>query len=190
MPLQLRLPGNLNNHFSRVERNLARVPLYSDALITVRFAPKLAASRGKLLSGSESGTPVHAASFLCRRQIVLETELFAKPRALQFIFLHELLHFAWMRAGNPVRAGYASLLAQERQCGARGEMGDSSAIAKQRWRNSQVSKARWKHYVCESFCDTGAALWSQSAGATLAKRWQQARREWFKSAMPTNGWRC
>jgi hypothetical protein len=137
--------------------------------------PQLTARRGQLFSAKlEQGTPVHAASFIRRREIVLEQELLQKAD-LPLIFVHELFHFVWVRLGNTKRAAYAALLAEELGNRARGELGESSAVRKQMAPGT-------RDYVCESFCDTAAWLFShgsKSEDANLAARWREKRKAWF-----------
>ncbi len=143
--------------------------------IRVSVRPHLKAHRGRLLSGiHQPGKPVYAASFIRRRQIVLETQLFARPRKLKLILIHEIFHFVWARLGNNRRRDFSSLIAAELAAGARGELGESSLTAKH---------GELKNYICESFCDTAAWLYSgikTSAEFTLASRWQTKRRKWFE----------
>jgi len=61
---------------------------------------------GRLISGGPSGVPVHAGSFLRTREIVLESALLDQPVEFARIFLHELFHFVWLRAGNPLRRSW------------------------------------------------------------------------------------
>jgi hypothetical protein len=137
--------------------------------------PQLTAHRGKLLSAqSERGTPVHAASFIRQREIVLETELLHMPR-LRLILVHELFHFVWVRLGNSKRAAYTALLAEERKHRARGELGESAAVRKE-------LDAGTRDYACESFCDTAAWIYAArcaSAVGDLAPRWRKKRKQWF-----------
>jgi len=134
----------------------------------------LKAHRGRLLSGlDEPGKPVHAASFIRRRHIVLESQLLARPRKVKLILIHEIFHFVWVRLGNNRRAGFAALIQTELAHGARGELGESAEAAKQ---------GDLKNYICESFCDTAAWLYSgvkSSPEFTLAARWRQKRKSWF-----------
>jgi hypothetical protein len=109
---------------------------------------------------------------------VLETELL-QTADLPLIFLHELFHFAWARLGNAKRASYSALVAAELRRGARGELGESSAVRKQLAPST-------RDYVCESFCDTAAWLFvpgAQRRRVTLAPRWRKLRRAWFESNM-------
>jgi hypothetical protein len=153
--------------------------------IRLRFAPRLSAQRGRLLSEAKAGTPVHAGTFLRRREIVLDAELLANPREMARIFLHELFHFVWLRLDNPTRRSWEAVLAEEVGRRARGELGWSSE-----WRKRQLNRAdrlersrRWRDYVLESFCDTAA--WLPGRGRrheeyTLEQAWRRTRRRWFR----------
>jgi hypothetical protein len=146
--------------------------------ISIKILPRLTAHRGKLLSGSpHRGVSVHAATFIRRREIVLETELTRKPGDLRLITVHEIFHFAWARLGNPARRAWTKLLEAEAAARARGELGESSSVKK--------SPACTGDYVCESFCDTAAWLYAgvrRSRHFTLAERWRAPRRAWFEEA--------
>jgi len=141
-----------------------------------------------LLWGSaEQGIAVHAASFLREREIVLQTELLAEPDLFGFILVHELFHFVWRRLGNGRRAEFSTLIQQERVARARGELGDSSSLKKERLDESDClrNSRAWRDYVCECFCDTAAWLYSgkrRDAACTLAQRWQNRRANWFRAA--------
>ncbi len=145
--------------------------------ICVSALRQLTAHRGKLLSANpQRGTPVHAASFIRRRQIVLEHELLEKP-ALALIVVHEIFHFVWVRLSNAARAGFTALLAEEFRANARGELGESATVRKQLARGTLT-----RDYVCESFCDTAAWLYGSKAkrGRTaLGRRWRDRRAAWF-----------
>jgi hypothetical protein len=149
-------------------------PLSSSIRISVR--PDLKSHRGKLLSGRDQpGTPVHAASFIKRREIVLETQLLKRSAKLKLILIHEAFHFIWARLGNQRRSSFANLIAAELAAHARGELGESAESAK---------AGDFKNYICESFCDTAAWMYSgvkRSSEFTLAQRWQMKRRKWFQS---------
>jgi hypothetical protein len=140
--------------------------------------PALTAHRGKLLSKQpERGTPVYAATFVRKRHIVLETELLSRPRMLRLIVVHEIFHFVWVRLGNELRREFADLLARESRRRARGALGESSSARK--------SSCLSSDYVCESFCDTAAWLYSgvkRDPAFTLAKRWRRLRLAWFHTA--------
>src|SRR5579872_1741262 len=63
--------------------------------------------------------PVHAGAFVRERRIAFDCAAAEFPR----IFVHELFHFAWLRAGNRVRRSYEEVLRGEHRAGARGELG-------------------------------------------------------------------
>src|SRR5882757_304020 len=123
----------------------AGIPALVGDPISIEILPELTAHRGKLLSGSpQRGVPVHAATFIRRREIVLETQLTRKPGVLRLITVHEVFHFVWARLGNSARRTWAALL--EAEAGARGELGESSSVKK--------TPECTRDYICESFCDT------------------------------------
>jgi hypothetical protein len=151
----------------------------------VRFLPGLRAVRGRLVSGGTCGEEVHAGAYLRRRQIVLEAALLERPRELTRIFWHEVFHFVWLRAGNGLRLSYETVLAREFDRRARGEMGWSSEMRKRELTPADRSgrSRRWREYCCESFCDSAAWLLGRfrtHEEFTLAPRFRQARREWFR----------
>jgi len=129
-------------------------PIYLEVL------PELRAYRGELLSGERAtrGNAVHAASFLRERRIVVEDALLNNAASLRYILVHELFHFVWWRLGNPSRRSFDMLIRKEVRVGIRGELGESSGVAKSKLQagDCEGSGPRWKNYVCESFCDTAA----------------------------------
>lgn len=167
---------------------LARLPELTGRPICVRDRAQLRVHRGKLLSRSaERGVPVYAACFVRDREIVLETELLAKPGLFRFILAHELFHFVWVRLGNLRRAEFSAIIRQEQAARARGELGESSAVRKERVGRSDClrNSRAWRNYVCESFCDTAAWFYSgmrRNLAFTLPKRWRDQRAAWFRSS--------
>ncbi|HSW50181.1 MAG TPA: hypothetical protein VLH09_08400 [Bryobacteraceae bacterium] len=151
--------------------------------LRVRFMPDPRAHRGRVMSGEGPGAPVHAGSFLRKREIVLDTALLASPAELLRILTHEVYHFVWLRLGNPARASYENLVAEEIRRGARGELGWSSEVRKRALtaHDRKARTRRWRQYACESFCDT--ASWLVGGGRhpefTLARSWRLRRRAWF-----------
>jgi hypothetical protein len=129
-----------------------------------------------------AGNPAHAATSIPLREIVLDPELKADPREHGRILLHEYLHFAWVRLGNPRRWAWEAHLASEWHAGVRGEAGWSAE-----WRKNQLTAAdvnartrRWREYCCESFCDTGACWKTEVMSEnTLGRAVRRARGEWF-----------
>lgn len=158
---------------------MSGLPALTGDRLSVSALPELTAQRGKLLSGdARSGTPVHAASFIRRREIILESELLPK-RELALILVHEIFHFVWARLGNRKRSEYAAIVADELRHNARGELGESAEV-----RKSLAAASR--DYICESFCDTAAWMYAPNTGSlrrvTLAKRWRERRQAWFETA--------
>ena len=156
--------------------------------IEITFWRTLRAHRGKLLVGEEErGREVHAASFLRRRRIVLDSDLLKRLAELRRIPTHELFHFAWVRLGNPRRQSFERLLQGEMRGRVRGELGWSAEHLKTALdRGDPADRTRrWRGYVCESFCDTGAWMFSSSKPRhgefTLSARARRKRREWFEN---------
>jgi len=123
---------------------------------------------------------VHAGSFLRRRRIAFDCSQAEFAR----IFAHELFHFVWLRAGNPMRRSYEELVKPECLGGAPGELGWSAEWRKRKLtpRDAGARTRRWREYCCESFCDAAAWLYSgvrRHPEFTLAARLRQRRRAWF-----------
>jgi hypothetical protein len=123
---------------------------------------------------------------LRERRVVIEDSLTLRPLELRLIVIHELLHFAWWRLGNARRIGFGALLAEECVARTHGELGESSLVAKDAYLSGDGDgKERlWRDYVCESFCDTGAWIFSgieDHASFQLASRWKTRRAAWFRS---------
>jgi hypothetical protein len=158
----------------RIERQvravLLRVPPLAGAPVVVERSPGLYDHRGA----------VHAGAFLRERRISLNCNASEFPR----VFVHELFHFVWLRAGNGARHSFEALLAAERRAGARGELGWSAEWRKLALKAADVrARSRlWRAYCCESFCDTASWLYGGLAGHpefTLAARFRRLRRAWF-----------
>jgi hypothetical protein len=134
------------------------------------------------------GTPVHAATFIRRRLIVLDAGLFRRDAELRRILIHELFHFVWVRLANPVRRSFERLLAG--QMTARGELGWSAEYRKQDLtpRDIRQRSRKWREYCCEAFCDTAAYLYARSRRHdefTLARGACQKRMLWFGKNLGT-----
>ena len=108
---------------------IALLPELSGEPITVDLLPELSVSAGKLLSRGSGGKAVYAASFIRERRIVLDLALLQTSDLFRAILLHELFHFVWVRLGNPLRASFSKMLAQERDACACGNLGESSSLA-------------------------------------------------------------
>ncbi len=128
--------------------------------------------------------PVHGGAFLRERRILFDCTRAEFPR----IFVHELFHFVWLRAGNPARIAFERLIAAEIEAGARGELGWAAESRKSKLTaaDRRARTRRWRDYCCESFCDTAAWLYSGLAmhpEFTLGTSWRRRRRDWFESAV-------
>jgi hypothetical protein len=140
-----------------------------------------------LYSNRPHGQPVYAGSFIRKRQIVLDQELERQPRELARILVHELFHFAWVRLGNPARRSYEALVREEWKKRARGELGWSAESRKRELLKGSLRAAdspSWRDYLCESFCDSAAWIYSgvrRHSEYTLAARHRKRRAEWFKA---------
>jgi len=156
--------------------------------VHLRFVPALTADRRRLYSNRPHGQPVYAASFIRKRRIVLDRELERDRRELARILVHELFHFAWVRLGNSTRRSFEALVRQEWMQHARGELGWSAESRKRvllERRKRVTGSPQWREYICESFCDTAAWIYSgvrRHPEYTLAARHRNRRAEWFRSA--------
>jgi hypothetical protein len=133
---------------------------------------------------SATGGPVHAATFLRKRRMVLERALVADPAEFARIFVHELFHFAWLRLGNRKRRSYEQVVAAEMRRGTKGELGWSAESRKEKLteRDRTGRTRRWREYCCESFCDTAAWLYAglrSHEEFTLTRAARAKRQEWF-----------
>ncbi len=124
---------------------------------------------------------VHAGSFLRERRIAFDCARAEFPR----VFVHELFHFVWLRAGNPMRLAWEARMRAERRASAGGDLGWSAEWRKQALTPPDVAarSRRWREYCCESFCDSAAWLYSgvrRHGEFRLAPRFRARRREWFQ----------
>ena len=150
---------------------MRRLPAMSGAPLRIERRAGLRDRRGA----------VHAGAFLRERRIVFDCTAAEFPR----VFVHELFHFAWRRAGNGLRLEYEGLLRRERDQGARGELGWSAEWRKTglRYEDVRLRNRRWREYCCESYCDTAAWLYGgveEHEEFTLRARFRAARRLWFQ----------
>jgi len=183
----LRWPARMPERARReLEQAALRVsPMWKGPLrIALMEAP--AAWRTELISGGSKGTEVHAASYLRKRRIVLAAELLEDSKELRRIFLHELFHFAWIRLANSDRHSWEEVVRREWRKNARGELGWSSESRKNKLRGKRLRKRRWREYLCESFCDTGA--WAcgrlgEHDEFTLGEAWRKERMRWWRSLL-------
>jgi hypothetical protein len=184
----LRLSPKLRRPFLKLVKTLAdELPEAHGAIIHVRFRPNLHAHRGRLVSHAV-GQPIHAASDIRKRLIVLDAGLRDEPSELRRILVHELFHFAWANLGTNTRKAWARVIEAEWKRRARGELGWSSEYRKTALRAKPPEEHAprfWRDYLCESFCDTAAWLYAgvgDHAEFTLAPRFADARAAWFRES--------
>jgi hypothetical protein len=181
-------PLSSNRFVKAIEKRLAALQGPS---VKVRFLPALTAGVRKLYSNRKFGQPVHAATFIRKRKIVLDQELARRPQELARILTHELFHFAWVRLSNRSRRSYEVLVRNEWDRHARGELGWSAESRKAALLETPGAAGHrpkyWREYLCESFCDTAAWLYSgvrRHSEFTLPRRYREKRAEWFRAAFP------
>ena len=185
-------PGRPFNSSRSVERVRKRLALHGRAL-RIRFLPSLTVGGGKLYSNRQCGQPVYAGSYIRKREIILDRELDRRPKELARILTHELFHFAWVRLGNRGRRSYEQLVRAEWKRHARGELGwsaESRKSAFSRLPTATSHNPRWREYICESFCDTAAWLYSgvrRHREFTLGARHRQLRAAWFLETFRDGG---
>jgi hypothetical protein len=161
-------------HAGAIRAILRRLPPVAGGSIRVEGARGL----------RDRGGAVHGGSFLRERRIAFDCTRAEFPR----IFVHELFHFVWLRAGNPLRLAWEERMRAEFRARARGDLGWSAEW--RRWeladRDVVARSRRWREYCCESFCDTAAWLYSgvrRHGEFRLARRFREQRREWFRSRL-------
>ena len=152
---------------------VGRLPVVSGKAVRIQTRRGLRDRRGD----------IHGAAFLRARQMAFDCTPSEFPR----IFIHELFHFVWLRAGNPLRRSFEDVLRREWRAGHPGEFGWSSEWRKRELRPSDIRlrSRRWREYCCESFCDTAAWMYSgigRHPEFTLAAVPRRTRREWFEGA--------
>jgi hypothetical protein len=170
-----------------LDEALARLPPLDGGPVRISLRSGLYSYRGRLLSGKARGSAVHAGTFLRKRHIVLDARLMEQPAELERILLHEVFHFVWMKLGNATRFSYEGLVAAEMRSKARGEMGWSAEWRKRAlsFRDRRNRTRRWREYLCESFCDSAAWLFSgrsRHSELTLDAGLRQKRQQWFRAA--------
>jgi hypothetical protein len=175
-----------------VERIRKHLPPLEGRAVRIRFLPALTIRGGKLYSRRSCGQPVYAGTYIRKREIILDCELRTRPSELARILTHELFHFAWVRLGNPARRSYETLLRQEFKRHARGELGWSAESRKTVLAHipRPTSPLLWREYICESFCDTAAWLYSgvrRHSEFTLGARYKQTRAHWFRETFGNRG---
>jgi hypothetical protein len=155
-------------------------PTLTGEPICISARHDLCCARGHIVD--RLGTPVHAATFIRQRRIVLDAELLSSDDELRRILIHELFHFVWVRLANPVRRAFERLLAAQRS--APGELGWSADYRKRALTTGDVRQRsrKWREYCCEAFCDTAAFIYARSrrhGEFTLPRTQRQKRIAWF-----------
>jgi len=160
---------------------------FTGQAILIEFRPRLRAHRGKLgeHGSDERGAEVHAASFLHRRLIILDSALLRNKRECERILAHEIFHFVWWKA-PAIRTEYGSLIGREFITATPGEMGWSADWRKQALRAGDVANnsRAFREYLCESFCDSCACLLlgiSRHEEITLPASARKIRRHFFEA---------
>jgi len=130
---------------------------------------------------------VHAGAFVRERRIAFDAGLAGDRAEFARIFVHEVFHFVWLRLGNARRWSFEALLREELLGRARGDLGWSAEWRKRALEpnDPEDRTRRWREYVCESFCDTAAWLYSgvrTHREYTLARRFRERRRRWFEQS--------
>ena len=153
---------------------LRRLPPLEGAVIGVETIPGLRDRHGA----------AHGGAFLRERRMAFDCTRAEFPR----IFVHELFHFVWRRAGNGIRRSYGDLLQSEVRARARGELGWSAEWRKKALipADARLRNRPWREYCCDSFCDTAAWLYSgirSHPEFTLASRFRERRRDWFAKTL-------
>ncbi len=161
---------SLEPSLRQASRVLRRLPPLTGAPIHIGRAPGLRSRYGAS----------HAGTLLRDRRILFDCAPAEFPR----IFVHEVFHFVWLRAGNPARNSFGQLLASEIERAVSGELGWSAELRKGKLTaaDRRNRTRRWREYCCESFCDTAAWLYSGVEGHdefTLSKGCRKTRRQWF-----------
>ncbi|MGH9663241.1 MAG: hypothetical protein ACRD9L_02315, partial [Bryobacteraceae bacterium] len=185
--LRLKIPPSSSKRRDRaLSRAAAAVSeLFQGRAVEIAFRPSLTALRARLLSCQPKGQPVHAATYLRNRRVILNAALLDDPHEFARILCHELFHFAWVRLGNPMRGSWEAVLQKELQAHARGELGWSAEVRKENLADADLRcrTRRWREYVCESFCDSAACFHLNLDGhpeLTLAGRYRRRRAAWFR----------
>lgn len=166
---------------------IRKLPELDGKSIRIRFLPGLTADCRRVYSNQPFGEPVHAGAFIRKRIIVFDSELRRRPKELARILVHELFHFAWARLGNQARESWEDLIRREFILRARGELGWSAESRKRLLTGlagAPLNGLKWRDYLCESFCDTAAWLYSgagEHVEFTLARRYRDRRAKWFRA---------
>ena len=125
-----------------------------------------------------------------KRVIFLDREVLVRRGEFERILIHELFHFVWVRLSNQDRWSWERVVAAEFARRSPGELGWSAE-----WRKATLSRrdirnrtARWRRYVCESFCDSVAWMYAgltRHDEYTLAAPDRRPRRAWIAKNLAT-----
>jgi hypothetical protein len=139
--------------------------------------------------------PHLAATSIPRRLILIDSQTLRSPGDFERVLVHEIFHFAWRRLSNQTRWNWEDLLRSEFRARATGELGWSAEWRKEKLKIklARLDRTRlsptpaWRRYVCESFCDSAAWLFSglrDHDEFTLAPRFRRGRARWFHRQFP------
>ncbi|MEQ1947062.1 MAG: hypothetical protein ABL995_07725 [Bryobacteraceae bacterium] len=131
----------------------------------------------------------HAATSIPKRLILLDGGVLKEHLEFDRVVVHELFHFVWVRLSNATRREWEHHLAGEIAAKAKGELGWSAEWRKDELRRADVlaRTVRWRHYVCESFCDSAAWLYAEIGRHpewTLPAAFRRKRGAWFGKQFP------
>ncbi|MEO5925936.1 MAG: hypothetical protein ABIR70_19105 [Bryobacteraceae bacterium] len=137
--------------------------------------------------------PHLAATSITRRIIYLDREVLGQRGDFERILVHELFHFVWVRLANQTRRDWEGVLSREFERRAKGELGWSAEWRKLKLQAKDLSARTpaWRQYVCESFCDSAARVYSglsEHDEFTLSPLWVRRRTAWLQN-LATNGLR-
>jgi hypothetical protein len=96
------------------------------------------------------------------RTIWLDRQVLVDRGDFERILIHEIFHFAWVRLSNEARWEWEEILASEFRRRIRGELGWSAELRKLKLTMRDVTRRTpaWRRYICESFCDSAARMYS------------------------------
>ncbi len=126
------------------------------------------------------------------RTIWLDRQVLVDRGDFERILIHEIFHFAWVRLSNEARWEWEEILASEFRRRIRGELGWSAEWRKLKLTNRDVTRRTpaWRRYICESFCDSAARMYSgleQHDEFTLPSSAVKRRRKRMDQILATNG---
>lgn len=134
------------------------------------------------------------ATSIPHRIIYLDPEVLHAKGDFERILVHEIFHFAWVRLSNEARRDWEKLLEAELRRRVKGELGWSAELRKLKLTRRDIRERTtiWRHYACESFCDSAARLYSgliRHDEFTLPKREVRRRAAWLTQTFESRGLR-